>query len=73
MARIKMHIPRKYYPFTLQVRLNAGCKMGCQHTRTRKNIWHPRAPFGTFGVPNGTLKGPIGPLLGFGPTSFGWQ
>ena len=27
-------------------------------TQTRKNVQHPRAPIGTFGVPNGTLKVP---------------
>ena len=27
--------------------------------------------FGTFGVPNGTLKGLNFPLLGFGPMAFG--
>ena len=31
----------------------------------------PKGQFGTFGVLNGTLKGPNFPLLGFGPTAFG--
>ena len=30
-----------------------------------------KSQFGTFGVPNGTLKGPNFPLLGLGPTAFG--
>ena len=39
-----------------------------EHGRT---FWCPKAPFGTFGVSNDTLKGPNFPLLGFGPTPFG--
>ena len=30
-----------------------------------------KSQFGTFGVPNDTLKGPNFPLLVFGPTAFG--
>ena len=29
-----------------------------------------KSQFGTFGVPNGILKGPNFPLFGFGPTTF---
>ena len=29
-----------------------------------------KSPFGTFGVPNGTLKGPNLSLLDFGPMAF---
>ena len=29
-----------------------------------------KSQFGTFGVPNGTLKGPNFPFLGFGPMAF---
>ena len=32
-----------------------------------------KSQFGTFGVPNGTLKGQNFPDLGFGPTAFGWR
>ena len=39
MARIKMHIPKEKLPFTLHVRLNAGCKMGCQQ---HPEYQHPR-------------------------------
>jgi len=31
------------------------------------------SPFGTFGVPNGTLRVLNWPLLGFGPTAFRWR
>ena len=31
MTRIKIHISIVNYPFTLHVRLNTDCKIGCQH------------------------------------------
>ena len=31
MSRIKMHISKVKLPFTVHVRLNAGCKIRCQH------------------------------------------
>ena len=31
----------------------------------------PQGQFGTFGVPNGTLKGPNFPDVSFGPMAFG--
>ena len=51
----------------------------CQKTLEEKSKQHPnmkersvsKSQFGTFGVPNDTLKGPYFPLLGFGPTAFG--
>ena len=50
----------------------------CQKTLKEESKWHPntkersvsKSQFGTFGVPNGNLKGPNFPLLGFGPTAF---
>ena len=41
-----------------------------RHLNTKERSMSKRQ-FGTFGVPNGTLKGPNFPLLGFGPTAFG--
>ena len=35
-----------------------------------KEILESKGQFGTFGVPNGTLKGPNFPWLGFGLTAF---
>ena len=50
-----------------------------QKTLEKDSKWHPHAKerseskgqFSTFGVPNGTLKGPNFHVLGFGPTAFG--
>ena len=36
-----------------------------------KECWESKGQFGTFGVPNGTLKGPNFLLVGFGLTAFG--
>ena len=41
-----------------------------QHSNM-KECSEPQGQFGTFGVPNGTLKGPNFPNVGFGPTAFG--
>ena len=49
-----------------------------QKTLEKDSKWHPhvkersesKGQFSTFGVPNGTLKGPSFPWLGFGLTSF---
>ena len=41
-----------------------------QHPNTKERSMS-KSQFGTFGVSNGTLKGPNFPLLGFGPTAFG--
>ena len=62
----------------MKTRLDAGPD---QKTLERESKTHPnteecsvsKSPFDTFGVPNGTLKGSNFPLLGFGPTPFGWQ
>ena len=32
------------YPFTLYVRLNAGCKIGCQQLLKYKQIWYGIKP-----------------------------
>ena len=48
-------------------------RMSPKHTQTRKCDWHPRVPFGTFGVPINTFKVPNGTHLGFGLTLFGWR
>ena len=50
-----------------------------QKTLEEEFKWHPNAKehleskgrFGTFEVPNGTLKGLNFHVLGFGPTAFG--
>ena len=50
----------------------------CQKTLEDESKWHlntkersvSNSQFGTFGVPNGNLKGPNFPLLGFGLTAF---
>ena len=55
-----------------------GARTG-QKTLEEESKWHlntkehlvSKSQFGTFGVPNGTLKGPNYPWLGFGPTAFG--
>ena len=41
-----------------------------QHTNTKVHS-EPQGQFGTFGVPNGTLKGPNFFDVGFDPTAFG--
>ena len=41
-----------------------------RHSNTKEHLVS-KSQFGTFGVPNDTLKGLNFPLLGFGPTVFG--
>ena len=41
-----------------------------RHPNT-KECSESKGKFGTFGVPNGTLKGPNFLLMGFGPRAFG--
>ena len=40
-----------------------------RHSKMKEHLVS-KSQFGTFGVPNGTLKGPNFPLFGFGPTAF---
>ena len=42
----------------------------CKDPNTKERSMS-KSQFSTFGVPNGTLKGPNFPLLGFGPMAFG--
>ena len=50
-----------------------------QETQEGESKWHPntkvrsasKSQFGTFRVPNGTLKGPNFPDVGSGPTALG--
>ena len=42
----------------------------CKDLNTKERSMS-KSQFSTFGVPNGTLKGPNFPLLGFGPMAFG--
>ena len=58
--------------------MRLGTRIG-QKTLEKESKWHrnmkecsePQGQFSTFGMPNGTLKEPNFPDVGFGPTAFG--
>ena len=61
-----------------RMKTHLGTRTG-QKTLEEESKWHPntkeclesKGQFGTFGVPNNTLKGPNFLLVGFGPMAFG--
>ena len=71
----RKEIKKKNHRWRMKTRLGArtGQKTLKEESKRHQNTKEhsmSKSQFGTFEVPNGTLKGPNFPLLGFGPTAF---